>query len=139
MEGLRSLDLDDARRITHGAFEKARELGLHISVAVVDPAGHTKLLSRMDGGGWLSPEIALAKAVTAAAFRRDTVELVERLRGKEMFAGGLTPLTNGKIIVAEGGCVVRDGGDVIGAVGVSGARSDEDALCAAAGIAALES
>lgn len=137
MESLRTLDLESAGRLADGALARARQLGLRVSVAVVDHAGHVKQLVRMDGAGWFSSEIALGKAVTAAAFRRDTAELVDRFRDKAVFATALTPLSQGRIIVGEGGCVVRDGDDVVGAVGVSGARSDEDADCAAAGIAAL--
>jgi uncharacterized protein GlcG (DUF336 family) len=112
---------------------------LAVSVAVVDGAGRTKLVERMDGAGWFSPEIALAKAVGAAAFRADGETLMERFNGKELFANSLSSLSGGKIVLGQGGCVIRSGGLVIGAVGVSGAKSEEDADCARAGIAALES
>jgi uncharacterized protein GlcG (DUF336 family) len=131
------LTLHQADVLVSAAMAKAVDLGIAISVAVVDPAGHVRLIARMDGAGWFSPEIALGKAVAAAAFRADTNELNSRFDGKEVFATSLTPLSGGRLIVAEGGCVVRDEHGVLGAVGVSGATSSHDVACARAGIESL--
>ena len=125
----------DADQLTEGAFAKAEELGLSVSVAVVDAAGHIKSIVRMDGAGWFSPEIALGKARAAAAFRADTEDVLDRLREKEVFANSLAPLSGGKVVLGEGGCIIRTEDAVIGAIGVSGARSEQDAVCARAGIA----
>lgn len=129
------MTLDEAQAIARGAIEKAGELGIAISVAVLDSAGHLKQLTRMDGAGWFSPEIAAGKAFAAAALGKDTDQMVERLRGgKEMFAAALGPLSAGRLVLGEGGCIVTVDGRALGAVGCSGGTSEQDATCARAGI-----
>jgi uncharacterized protein GlcG (DUF336 family) len=118
-------------------MDKARELGVSVSVVVVDPSGRVQHLSRMDGAGWFSPEIAMGKAVASAAFRADTVELVRRFEGKDVFTNSLAPLSEGRIVIAQGGCIIRGEGGILGAVGVSGATGEQDEICARAGIAGL--
>lgn len=134
-----TLNLDGAQKLTEGAMVKARELGIPISVAIVDAAGRIRQVSRMDNAGWFSAEIALGKAVAAVAFRRDTDAMLDRLKGKEIFATALSSLSGGTLILGQGGCVVTlsPNDEVIGGVGVSGGSSEQDALCARAGIDAF--
>lgn len=124
-----ALTLEKAERIIAGAFRKANELGIAISVAVVDANGHLVALRRMDGCRQISPEMALRKAFTAAAFQRDT----EALRQVPFFASG--PVVAGKMIVAlPGGLPIREGEQVIGGVGAGGGTGEQDAECARAGL-----
>lgn len=131
--------LDDtaAHTLIAGAIAMANELGRPVSVAVVDPAGHVKQIARMDGAGWFSPDSAIAKARAATAFRRDSLEAAQIFSGREAYAGALTPLSGGRLILGQGGCIIKDGDEVVGAVGVSGASAGEDELCARAGIGQL--
>jgi uncharacterized protein GlcG (DUF336 family) len=103
----------------------------------VDPSGRVKHLSRMDGAGWFSPEIAMGKAVASAAFRADTADLVRRFQGKDVFTNSLSPLSGGRMVIGQGGCIIRDANGILGAIGVSGATSEQDEICARAGIASL--
>jgi uncharacterized protein GlcG (DUF336 family) len=128
------MTLELAERLTAGALAKAREMGLGISVAVVDAAGHVVSLVRMDNAGWLSPDIAHAKAYATAGFRRDTEQMLQRLKGKEVFATALTSMSGGKVLLGQGGCLVMEGDEIVGAIGVSGATSEQDAECAQAGV-----
>jgi uncharacterized protein GlcG (DUF336 family) len=128
-----------AEKMIAAAQARAREIGVAITVAVVDAGGHLKELSRMDGAGWLSVDIAIGKAYGAAAFRRDTEEMLKRLEGKEVFATAVTSLSGGKAILGQGGFIVRNAAEEsIGAVGVSGATSEQDAACGQAGVDALK-
>lgn len=129
---------EQASALADGAIARAGSLGIAISVAVLDATGHLKLLTRMDGAGWFTPDIAFGKAFAAAALGKDTEEMVERLRGgKEIFAGALAPLSGGKLVLGQGGCLVRVADEVIGAVGCSGGSSEQDAECAREGIGRL--
>lgn len=122
-----TLNLEMAQRVTERALQKAREMELLVSVAVVDAGGHAKHVARMDGAGWFSPDIALGKAHAAAAFRRGTDEVLQRLEGTGGFPTALSSLSHGKMILVLGASVLVDEqDDVIGAVGVSGARGEDD-------------
>lgn len=131
------LTLEEARQLVDAAIAKATALHICVSVAVVDAEGHLKQISRMDNAGWFSPEIALAKARAATAFRRDTSELGQRFGTSPFFAHALSPISGGKLMLADGGLVVRRGDEVIGGVCVSGATVEQDLECARAALAVL--
>lgn len=131
------LTLKQAESLTTAAIDKALEMAVAISVVVVDPSGRLQHLARMDAAGWFSPEIAMGKAVAAAAFRSDTVDLVHRFEGRDVFTNSLAPLSGGRLVIGQGGCIVRDEHGVVGAVGVSGATGEQDDICARAGINSL--
>lgn len=126
------LTLQAARRITEAAQEHARANGLRIVVAVLDEGGHAILLERMDGTQTASVEIALAKARSAAAFRRPTGEMAEWVAGGNV---GLMALPG--LVPVEGGLPLLVEGQVIGAIGVSGATARQDGEAAQAGVAVL--
>lgn len=129
-----TLALEEAQEISKKAREKAVSLNLRISVAVVDSEGVVILIERMDGAGILSVDIAKAKAFTVIAFRgRPTQVLGEIFKSApETFVGvsAIHPIVGG-----GGGMPVSKSGKVVGAVGVSGAKNDEDQKCAEAAIA----
>ncbi|WP_017667041.1 heme-binding protein [Sandarakinorhabdus sp. AAP62] len=130
-----SLTLAGARIITDAAQAEADKRGLKVTIVVVDPAGVPIALRRMDDASLAGPDIATGKAQTAAKFGNPTAVFEQRLQ-KE---GQLRYLTFPVAMVAsEGGVPIKRDGKTVGAVGVSGATSQEDGLIAAAGVAALE-
>lgn len=128
-----TLDLATARQVADATTAKATELGIAVSVVVLDANGHTKLVHRMDGAGWFTPRIASGKAFTATAFRRDSADMAERFAGDALFAGGFAALSDGQMIIGPGAVVLRSGQEVAGAVAVSGGRPEQDVVCAQAG------
>jgi glc operon protein GlcG len=104
-----------------------------VTIAVVDDGGHLLWLQRLDGVAPISAQIAPAKARTAALGRRDSRIYEEMINGPRtafLSAPGLEGML-------EGGVPVMVQGHCVGAVGVSGVKSSEDAQIARAGIAAL--
>jgi uncharacterized protein GlcG (DUF336 family) len=133
-----SITQDAARTIVTAAQDHARELGLRITVAVVDEGGLLKLLDRMDGAPPLSAQIAEAKAQGAAVWHRDGHVLAELQGDRGAFVAAVSQMTRLPLIPAAGSLCIRDaGGAVIGAVGISGAASEEDRECAQKGLDAL--
>jgi len=127
-----TLTFEGARRIAAAAAEEAMKNNWGVSIAVVDEHGELLFFARLDGAHQQSVDIARAKARTAARWRRETKALqdaVEAGRTVLMAVEGMLPL--------EGGVPIIVGGRVIGAVGVSGVTSQQDAQTAKAGIAAV--
>ena len=131
------LTLEQSLTLIAAAQEKAAENGWNVTVAVVDEGGLLKALGRMDGAPPLSAQIAEAKAVGAALWHRDGDELAAVQADRAAFFSQVSQLTRVPIIPADGSAVIRRGDAVLGAVGVSGAQSDEDRLCAESGISAV--
>ncbi len=104
-----------------------------VTIAIVDDGGHLLGLQRLDGAAPVSAHIAPAKAHTAALGRRET-KVYEDIINNGRTAFLSAPLVAGML---EGGVPIVIDGEVIGAVGVSGVKSSEDAEVAQAGIAAL--
>jgi uncharacterized protein GlcG (DUF336 family) len=126
-----ALGLDRARTCIERGIKRARELGFHVAIAVVDEAGHLVACERMDGALWVTPEIARAKANAAAGFRATTLDLEERFTKRLLFADNVAQLGGYEFIFGKGGVPVVEGGRVIGAVGVSGAvPADNDHVIA---------
>jgi len=124
---------DDARRIAAAAEAEAHAHQWAVTIAVVDDGGHLLWLQRLDGAPPVSAHIAPAKAHTAALGRRES-------KGYEdIINGGRTAFLSAPTIegMLEGGVPVLVQGHCLGAVGVSGVKSTEDAQIARAGIAAL--
>lgn len=127
------LDLDAVKRIAAAAEAEALSHGWAVSIAVVDDGGHLLWLQRLDGAAPVSSHIAPAKARTAALGRRESKAYEEMInQGRMAFLSA--PELAGML---EGGVPVVVDGHCIGAVGVSGVKSAEDAQVARAGIAAL--
>ena len=132
------ISLDDANKVVANAHARAARIGVQISAAVVDEGGHLIALGRMDGAPPLSPQIAEAKAVGAAMLLRDGASLLQMSQDRPGFFSAVDRLVRLPLIPGPGSLpVVRDG-MTIGAVGVSGARPEQDLECAHAGMASLE-
>ena len=126
------LTLDDAKRIAVAAEAEARINNWAVVIAVCDDGGHLILLHRIDGVAPISSEIGPAKARAAALGKRET-KLYEDMINQGRAAFLSAPLDG----MLEGGVPIIVDGHVVGAVGVSGVKSSEDAHIAKAGIAAL--
>jgi uncharacterized protein GlcG (DUF336 family) len=128
---------DVAQAIVDAAMRKAQELGVRISVAVVDDGGNLKAFMRMDGAEIAGPILAQDKAFTAVAVRCATHELAEFTQpGQPLF--GLNVGAGGRLVIYGGGVPLVSGGVVVGGVGVSGcADVADDVACATAGAAAF--
>jgi glc operon protein GlcG len=133
-----SITQDATRTVIAAAQAHARELGLRITVAVVDTGGLLMGLDRMDGAPPLSAQIAEAKAQGAAVWHRDGHDVAAIAQDRPAFVSALSQMTRLPLIAGAGSLVIRDaGGTVLGAVGVSGALPDQDRACAEAGLVAL--
>ncbi|AMG89792.1 hypothetical protein FYA99_04425 [Bordetella parapertussis] len=124
---------DDVKKILAAAEAHALANKWAVTIAVVDDGGHLLGQLRLDGAAPISAHIAPAKAGTAALGRRESRVYEEIINnGRQAFLSA--PLLEGML---EGGVPVTVDGEVVGAVGVSGVKSSEDAEIARAGIAAL--
>ena len=131
------LTLEQSQTLIAAAHAHARDAGLKVTVAVVDEGGLLKALGRMDGAPPLSAQIAEGKAVGAAVWHRNGDELAAVHESREGFFGAVSTLVRVPLIPADGSVVIRDGEAVLGAVGVSGAKPEEDRQCAEAGLRAV--
>lgn len=129
-----TLELSDVKTIAAAAEAEAIKNNWAVSIAVVDDGGHLLWLQRLDGAAAISAKIAPAKAHTAALGRRESKGY------EEVINGGRTSFLSvpGVQAMLEGGVPIMKNGDCLGAVGVSGVKSNQDAQIASAGIAALK-
>ena len=127
------LTLEDVKKIGAAAEAEALANQWAVVIAIVDDGGHLMWLQRLDGVAPISSHIAPAKAKTAALGRRES-KIYEDIinNGRTSFLSA--PNLDGML---EGGVPIIVDGHVVGAVGVSGVKSGEDAQIAKAGIAAL--
>lgn len=116
------------------AQAKAAELGIRVTLAVVDEGGFLIAVARMDGAPPLSPQVAEAKAVGAAMLHRDGASLAELAKDRPGFFSVADRLVRVPIVPGLGSVLIKRDGKVIGAVGVSGGRPEQDLECAEAGI-----
>lgn len=131
-----SVTLAEAQGIVQRAHEKARELGINVTVAVVDGGGLLVLLSRMDGATPLSPQVAEAKAVGAVMLHRDGAALAALAKDRPGFFSVADRLVRVPMVPGLGSVLVKRGTAVLGAVGVSGGSPEQDLDCAQAGLSA---
>lgn len=127
------LSLDDLKRIAAAAEAEARANAWCVTIAIVDDGGHLLWLQRLDGAAPLSAHIAPAKARTAAIGRRESRIYEEMINGGRVSFLSVPEIAG----MLEGGLPIMAEGHCIGAVGVSGVKSVEDAQIAKAGIAVL--
>jgi glc operon protein GlcG len=128
------LTLAEATKLISGARARAVQLDIRITVAVVDEGGLLVALERMDGAPPLSPQIAEAKAVGAAMLYRDGASLAELAKDRPGFFAVVDRLVRVPIVPGLGSVVIRRDGRVLGAVGVSGGRPEQDLECAESGL-----
>ena len=127
------LELADVKRIAAAAEAEALKNQWAVTIALVDDGGHLLWLQRLDGAPAISSHIAPAKAHTAALGRRESKVY------EDVINGGRTSFLSAPAVAGmlEGGVPILKDGQCLGAVGVSGVKSSEDAQIARAGIAAI--
>jgi glc operon protein GlcG len=126
------LAIEDTMRVMDAAIAEAKKNHWAVAIAIVDDGGHLLQFTRLDGAPPVSAHIAPEKARAAALGRRETKIYEDMInQGRNAFLSA--PLQG----MLEGGVPIITEGQVVGAVGVSGVKSSEDAQVAKAGIAAL--
>ena len=132
------LTLEQAATIVDISLAKGREMGLNpLTVSVVDDGGHLKAFKREDGpGAALRPQIATGKAAGAVGMGRSSRRLGEMAAERPHFVNALVGASQGRLVPVPGGVLIKDGDEIVGAVGVSGDTSDNDETVAVAGIEA---
>jgi len=133
MKTKHELELADVKAIAAAAEAEALKNSWAVTIAIVDDGGHLLWLQRLDGAAAVSSHIAPSKARTAALGRRDSKVY------EDIVNGGRTAFLSAPTIdgLLEGGVAILKDGQCLGAVGVSGVKSTEDAQIARAGIAAI--
>jgi uncharacterized protein GlcG (DUF336 family) len=126
------LTLDAAKEIMAASEAEARKNNWNVSIAILDEGGRLVMLQRMDGAPPASVDVCQAKGRSAAIFKRPTKAFSDAVAGGRvaiMALPGAVPVEGGVPLLADGQCV--------GAVGVSGVTSEQDAQIGAAGAAVL--
>jgi uncharacterized protein GlcG (DUF336 family) len=130
-----SIDLSMAERAIEAAAAKARDMGLNMSIAVVDEAGDLCAFRRMDGTPRLTIDIAINKAYTSASFGMPTHAWFDFIKDDPPLLHGITHTP--RLVVFGGGYPITEAGQTIGAIGLSGGHYTQDMECARAALAAL--
>jgi glc operon protein GlcG len=124
-----SIGVETARRVAAAAIAEGKRAGWTVAVAIVDPGGDLVFFERIDDTQAAGSQLAHDKARTATRFKRSTKVLEDGLAaGRHAILGlpGAIPLEGGLPLVVDG--------KIIGAIGVSGATSQQDGVCAQAGV-----
>ena len=130
------LKLADARRVIDAAEKKAQDIGQPMNVAVVDAGGNLVAHVRMDGAWMGSVDISIKKAWTSRAFDIETKALSKLAQPGEDFYG-IHASNDGRVMIFAGGIPLKQGSEVVGAVGVSGGSGKQDHEVAEAGAKAF--
>ncbi len=131
----RSITAEAATTAALAAVARAGELGIRINVAVTDASGVLAAFLRMPGAFLHSVDIAVDKAYTAAGFGFATSQWAGILQGDEALRLGMP--VRPRNVVFGGGLPMREGGVLIGGIGVSGGSAEQDEICARAALVAL--
>ena len=131
----RAITAEAAHAAVAAAVAKAGELGIRINVAVTDASGVLAAFLRMPGAFLHSVDIAIDKAYTSAGFGFATAQWAGILQGDEALRLGMP--TRPRNVVFGGGLPMREGGALIGGIGVSGGSAEQDEICARAALQAL--
>jgi uncharacterized protein GlcG (DUF336 family) len=130
------LKLEDARRIIAAAQKKASDIKQPMNVAVCDAGGNLLAFERMEGAWLGSIDISINKAWTSRAFDIATGDLAKHSQSGGQFFG-IHVSNGGRVMIFAGGVPLKQGGQVVGAIGVSGGTGEQDQAVADAGAAAL--
>ena len=131
------LTLEIARKILDVALAKGVEIKLKpLVVTVLDARGCVKISAAQDGTSLLRSEIAHGKAFGALAMGMGSRALFQRSKEQPSFIDAVSTMSQGRMIPVPGGVLIQKDGELLGAVGVSGDTSDNDEICAIAGIEA---
>lgn len=131
-----SVSLDDAQRVIAAGRAKAEEISSPSNIAVVDAGGNLVAHARMDGAWIGSVDISINKAFTARVLDTSTEDLAANAGPGNQFYG-IHVSNHGRIMIFAGGIPLQQGGQIVGAVGVSGGTGDQDKTVAQAAAEAL--
>lgn len=127
----------DCRQFIQAVTEKALEMRVPVAIAIVNAEGHPLAMERMDDAGFITPEIAMSKAFTVAAFRSMSPRFPDGLAIQQWFKErnpqmliNASIFTGGKVVVSGGCAPIFQGDEMVGAYGVSGGTSDQDEVMA---------
>ena len=124
------LTLDEALELCAAARAAADGVGVPMSFAVMDPAGHLLAFTRMEGVAWISADVAQGKAWTAAAYGVPSAAQKEKMLPMPNFATAITAMTHGRFTPQTGAVPVYRDGTLVGALGASGGTGEQDeAVC----------
>jgi len=131
----KTLQLPDARRIIAAATKKAEDIKQPMNIAVVDAGGNLLAFERMEDAWLGSIDISIKKAWTSRAFNITTQDLAQHSQSGNQFFG-IHASNDGKVMIFAGGIPLKQDGQVVGAIGVSGGSGDQDHDVAHAGASA---
>ena len=127
---------EKAIQMVRNAHTQAAQLDIAVTAAVVDQSGRMIALGRMDKARPITVEIALNKAYTAASFQQQTKDLASV--ASQPWFQSLVVSSSGKVMPGGGAIPVVEGGNVVGAIAVSGGTDDQDQKCAEVALAAYQ-
>jgi uncharacterized protein GlcG (DUF336 family) len=135
---MRGIQLNQALKMIENALSLARQASMSpLTLVVLDSGGHVKASASEDGSGTVRYQIAKGKATAALGMGFGTRQFHNLIRQgvlPEMFANTINGANNGEFIPLPGGVLIYDGQTIIGAMGISGANSDQDEQIALASI-----
>jgi uncharacterized protein GlcG (DUF336 family) len=131
-----SIPLSQASIIVDAALEKARELNLRpLAVTVLDAGGNLVVVKREDQAGILRPDIAHAKAWGTIGMGVGGARFSAHAKRDPVFFSALAAISGGRLASSRGGVLIRDeDGEIVGAIGISGDRPENDETCAVFGV-----
>ena len=130
------MTMEKAQKIIGAGIVKAKEIGQPMNVAVVDAGANLTAFARMDGAWLGSIDIAINKAFTAKAFDLSTQDLGKNSQPGDQFFG-IHVSNHTRVMIFAGGIPIKENGQVVGAVGVSGGSGVQDQTVAEAAVAAV--
>ncbi len=130
-----TITAEAAKSVIEASEAKARDLKVPMCTAIVDADGNLKAFSRMDGAALLSVKIAQDKAYTAVGFGLSSKEWWDFIKDDGPLLHGITHAD--RLIVYEGGIPIKQDGQIVGGIGVSGGYYTQDQECAEAGVEAF--
>ena len=128
-----ALTLAEANRMIAAAIAKASEINVTLSIAVCDAGGSLVAFSRMDGTSAATATVAQGKVAASAGFGRPS----GTLQADSPLIQAVIASLGGRMLPAQGAVPVYKGGEMVGAIGGSGATAQQDEDCAQAGANAL--
>jgi glc operon protein GlcG len=128
-----ALTLAEANRLIQAAIAKAGELQVKLSIAVCDTGGNLVAFNRMDGASAVSATVAQGKAAASAGFGRAS----GTLQADSPVIQAIIATMGGRMLPARGAVPVHKAGELVGAIGASGATAEQDEQCAQAGAATI--
>ncbi|KFI29297.1 GlcG protein [Haematobacter massiliensis] len=134
---MKGLTLERADRLaSHALAEGGRRGFAPLAVAVLDAGGNTIVAKRGDGAGHLRIAIAEGKAWGALGLGLNTRDIVALSHQIPQFVAALAATSGGRVLPSPGGLILREGEEVLGAIGLSGDTGDNDEICAHAALEA---